>query len=150
MATPEQVKAAIAAAKGQVFTLVAKTKPTTDKVMERRIAEAGKRAVDGVAFASQKTLATEEVDGGTVSVVRVSGRPDPAWGGGDPLRVNKKGEVSLGFVISAMNEYGNATACPNAGVEGTACVDRGERHSHRAYGVDRIQSIVVRGEEFVK
>ena len=149
MATPEQVRAAIVAAKGQVFTLVAKTKPTSAKVMERRAEEAAGRAVEGVAFASQKTLSTEEVEGGTISVVRVSGRPDPAWGGGDPLRVNKKGEVSLGFVISAMNEYGNATACPNAGVEGTACVDRGERHSHRAYGVDRIQSIIVRGVEFV-
>jgi hypothetical protein len=149
MATPEQVRAAIAAAKGQVFTLVAKTKPTTAKVMERRAEEAAGRAVEGVAFASQKTLSTEEVDGGTVSVVRVSGRPDPAWGGGDPLRVNKKGEVSLGFVISAMNEYGNATACPNAGVAGSACEHRAERHSHRAYGVDRISSIVVRGEEFV-
>ena len=149
MATPEQVRAAIVAAKGQVFTLVAKTKPTSAKVMERRAEEAAGRAVEGVAFASQKTISTEEVEGGTISVVRVSGRPDPAWGGGDPLRVNKKGEVSLGFVISAMNEYGNATACPNAGVEGTACVDRGERHSHRAYGVDRIQSIIVRGEEFV-
>ena len=150
MATPEQVKAAIVAAKGQVFTLVAKTKPTPEKVLIKRIEIAGKNAVCGVSFASQKTLSTEEVEGGTISVVRVSGRPDPAWGGGDPLRVNKKGEISLGFVISAMNEYGNATACPNAGVEGTACVDRGERHSHRAYGVDRIQSIVVRGEEFVK
>lgn len=149
MATPEQVRAAIVAAKGQVFTLVAKTKPTSAKVMERRAEEAAGRAVEGVAFASQKTISTEEVEGGTISVVRVSGRPDPAWGGGDPLRVNKKGEVSLGFVISAMNEYGNATACPNAGVEGTACVDRGERHSHRAYGVDRIQSIIVRGVEFV-
>ncbi|NBP83504.1 hypothetical protein EBU60_06555, partial [bacterium] len=135
MATPEQVKAAIAAAKGQVFTLVAKTKPTPTKVLIKRAEIAEKNAVDGVAFSAQQTLATEEVDGGTISVVRVSGRPDPAWGGGDPLRVNKKGEVSLGFVISAMNEYGNATACPNAGVEGTACVDRGERHSHRAYGV---------------
>jgi hypothetical protein len=150
MATPEQVRAAIAAAKGQVFTLVAKTKPTPEKVLIKRAEIAEKNAVDGVAFSAQQTLATEEVDGGTISVVRVSGRPDPAWGGGDPLRTNKKGEVSLGFVISAMNEYGNATACPNAGVEGTACVDRGERHSHRAYGVDRIQSIVVRGEEFVK
>ena len=149
MATPEQVRAAIAAAKGQVFTLVAKTKPTSAKVMERRAEEAAGRAVEGVAFASQKTISTEEVEGGTISVVRVSGRPDPAWGGGDPLRVNKKGEVSLGFVISAMNEYGNATACPNAGVVGSACENRGERHSHRAYGVDRIQSIIVRGEEFV-
>jgi hypothetical protein len=150
MATPEQVRAAIAAAKGQVFSLVAKTKPTPEKVLIKRAEIAEKNAVDGVAFSAQQTLSTEEVDGGTISVVRVSGRPDPAWGGGDPLRTNKKGEVSLGFVISAMNEYGNATACPNAGVEGTACVDRGERHSHRAYGVDRIQSIVVRGEEFVK
>jgi hypothetical protein len=150
MATPEQVKAAIAAAKGQVFTLVAKTKPTPEKVLIKRAEKAKACAVDGVAFNAQQTLATEEVDGGTISVVRVSGRPDPAWGGGDPLRTNKKGEVSLGFVISAMNEYGNATACPNAGVAGTACEDRGERHSHRAYGVDRITSIVVRGEEFVK
>jgi hypothetical protein len=150
MATPEQVRAAIAAAKGQVFTLVAKTKPTPEKVLIKRVEKAKACAVDGVAFNAQQTLATEEVDGGTISVVRVSGRPDSAWGGGDPLRTNKKGEVSLGFVISAMNEYGNATACPNAGVAGTACVDRGERHSHRAYGVDRITSIVVRGEEFVK
>ena len=150
MATPEQVRAAIAAAKGQVFTLVAKTKPTPEKVLIKRVEKAKACAVDGVAFSAQQTLATEEVDGGTISVVRVSGRPDSAWGGGDPLRTNKKGEVSLGFVISAMNEYGNATACPNAGVAGTACVDRGERHSHRAYGVDRFTSIVVRGEEFVK
>ena len=150
MATPEQVRAAIVAAKGQVFTLVAKTKPTPEKVLIKRADDAAKRAVDGASFSAQQTISTEEVDGGTISVVRVSGRPDPAWGGGDPLRTNKKGEVSLGFVISAMTEYGNATACPNAGRAGTACEDRGERHSHRAYGVDRIQSIVVRGEEFVK
>ena len=150
MATAKQIHAAIAAAKGRVFTLVASTLPTSEKTLAKRAAIAENRAVDGITFRAQQTLATEEVDGGTISVVQVSGRPDPAWGGGDPLRVNKKGEVSLGFVISAMNEYGNATACPNAGVAGTACVDRGERHSHRAYGVDRIQSIVVRGEEFVK
>jgi len=127
MATAEQIHAAIAAAKGRVFTLVASTLPT-----------------------SEKTLATEEVDGGTISVVRVSGRPDPAWGGGDPIRLSKKGTQSLGFVVSAMEEYGNATACPNAGREGSACENRKERHSHRAYGLERITSVVVNGEEFVK
>ena len=150
MATEAQMRAAIAAAKGRVFTLVATTLPTSTATLGKRKAQAQAKATEGHTFAAQQTISTEQVDGGTISVVRVSGRPDPAWGGGDPLRTNKKGEVSLGFVISAMTEYGNATACPNAGRAGTACEDRGERHSHRAYGVDRIQSIVVRGEEFVK
>jgi hypothetical protein len=150
MATAEQIHAAIAAAKGRVFTLVASTLPTSEKTLAKRAADAEKRAVDGITFRAQQTLSTEEVDGGTISVVRVSGRPDFAWGGGDPIRLSKKGTQSLGFVVSAMEEYGNATACPNAGREGSACEDRKERHSHRAYGLERITSVVVAGEEFVK
>jgi len=150
MATAEQIHAAIAAAKGRVFTLVASTLPTSEKTLAKRAADAEKRAVDGITFRAQQTLSTEEVDGGTISVVRVSGRPDPAWGGGDPIRLSKKGTQSLGFVVSAMEEYGNATACPYSGREGSACEDRKERHSHRAYGLERITSVVVAGEEFVK
>jgi hypothetical protein len=150
MATADQIRAAIVAAKGRVFTLVASTLPTSEKTLAKRAAIAENRAVEGITFRAQQTLATEEVDGGTISVVRVSGRPDPAWGGGDPIRLSKKGTQSLGFVISAMEEYGNATACPYAGREGSACEDRKERHSHRAYGLERITSVVVAGEEFVK
>ena len=150
MATEAQIRAAIAAAKGRVFTLVASTLPTSEATLIKRAAIAKGKAVEGKTFAAQQTLSTEEVDGGTISVVRVSGRPDPAWGGGDPIRLSKKGTQSLGFVISAMEEYGNATACPYAGREGSACEDRKERHSHRAYGLDRITSVVVAGEEFIK
>ena len=150
MATAEQIHAAIAAAKGRVFTLVASTLPTSDKTLAKRAETACGKSVEGITFRAQQTLSTSEVEGGTISVVRVSGRPDFAWGGGDAVRLSKKGTQSLGFVVSAMEEYGYATACPNAGREGSACEERKERHSHRAYGVDRIQSIVVRGEEFVK
>ena len=150
MATAAQIHAAIAAAKGRVFTLVASTLPTSEKTLAKRAADAEKRAVEGITFRAQQTLSTEEVDGGTISVVRVSGRPDFAWGGGDPIRLSKKGTQSLGFVVSAMEEYGHATACPNAGREGSACEDRKERHSHRAFGLERITSVVVAGEEFVK
>ena len=150
MATAEQIHAAIAAAKGRVFTLVASTLPTSEKVLVKRAIDAKGKSVEGHTFSAQQTLSTSEVEGGTISVVRVSGRPDFAWGGGDPIRLSKKGTQSLGFVVSAMEEYGNATACPNAGREGSACEDRKERHSHRAYGLDRITSVVVAGEEFVK
>ena len=150
MATEQQLRAAIAAAKGRVFTLVASTLPTSEATIKRRKVVAKGKSVEGHTFAAQQTLSTSEVDGGTISVVRVSGRPDFAWGGGDPIRLSKKGTQTLGFVVSAMNEYGLATACPNAGREGSACEDRKERHSHRAYGLDRITSVVVNGEEFVK
>lgn len=150
MATEQQVRAAIAAAKGRVFTLVASTLPTSAKVLGKRAEIAAAKSVEGITFQAQQTLATEEVDGGTISVVRVSGRPDPAWGGGDPIRLSKKGTQSLGFVISAMEEYGVATACPYAGREGSACENRKERHTHRSYGLERITSVVVAGEEFVK
>jgi len=150
MATPEQIHAAIAAAKGRVFTLVASTLPTSEKTLAKRAETAQSKSVEGLTFRAQQTLSTSEVDGGTISVVRVSGRPDPAWGGGDPIRLSKKGTQSLGFVVSAMEEYGYATACPNSGREGSACENRKERHSHRAFGLDRITSVVVAGEEFVK
>jgi hypothetical protein len=150
MATAEQIHAAIAAAKGRVFTLVASTLPTSEKVLAKRAADAENKAVEGHTFSAQQTLSTHEVDGGTISVVRVSGRPDPAWGGGDPVRLSKKGTQSVGFLVYAMNEYGEATACPYAIREGSSCYGKGERHSHRAYGLDRITSVVVAGEEFVK
>jgi hypothetical protein len=150
MATAEQIHAAIAAAKGRVFTLVASTLPTSEKTLAKRAETACGKSVEGITFRAQQTLSTEEVDGGTISVVRVSGRPDFAWGGGDAVRLSKKGTQSLGFVVSAMEEYGYATACPNAGREGSACEERKERHSHRAYGLERITSVVVNGEEFVK
>ena len=98
MATAEQIHAAIAAAKGRVFTLVASTLPTSEKTLAKRAADAEKKSVEGITFRAQKTLSTEEVDGGTISVVRVSGRPDFAWGGGDPIRLSKKGTQTLGFV----------------------------------------------------
>ena len=150
MATAEQIHAAIAAAKGRVFTLVASTLPTPEKVLVKRAIDAKGKSVEGHTFAAQQTLSTHEVDGGTISVVRVSGRPDPAWGGGDAVRLSKKGTQSLGFLVYAMNEYGEATACPYASREGSSCYGKGERHSHRAYGLERISSVVVNGEEFVK
>ena len=150
MATAEQIHAAIAAAKGRVFTLVASTLPTPEKVLVKRAIDAKGKSVEGHTFAAQQTLSTHEVDGGTISVVRVSGRPDPAWGGGDPVRLSKKGTQSVGFIVYAMNEYGEATACPYASREGSSCYGKGERHSHRAYGLERISSVVVNGEEFVK
>jgi hypothetical protein len=150
MATAEQIHAAIAAAKGRVFTLVASTLPTSAKVLGKRAEIAAAKSVEGKTFAAQQTLATEEVDGGTISVVRVSGRPDTAWGGGDPIRLSKKGTQSVGFLVYAMEEYGVATACPYAIREGSSCYGKGARHTHRAYGLDRITSVVVAGEEFVK
>jgi len=150
MATAQQIRNAISAAKGRVFTIVAATLPTTEATLRRRHKVAEANSVEGVAFAASQTLATQQTDAGTISVVRVSGRPDPAWGGGDPIRTNKKGGESLGFLVSAMNEYGvGGTACPNTGRVGTACVNRKARHSHRAYGLDRISSVVVAGVEFV-
>lgn len=150
MATAEQIHAAIAAAKGRVFTLVASTLPTSAKVLGKRAEIAAAKSVEGHTFSAQQTLATEEVDGGTISVVRVSGRPDTAWGGGDPIRLSKKGTQSVGFLVYAMEEYGVATACPYAIREGSSCYGKGARHTHRAYGLERITSVVVAGEEFVK
>lgn len=136
------IVAALVAASGRIVRVVYNTLPTTDAVRASRERSVAKRAiVDGAMIARVRAVDTA-TDG--TAVVVLAGRYDAARGA---VRA-KNGTDTIGLILSAPAEHtiGGAlvpTACPNAGVDGTACADLAPRHGHRSLRTDRIVSISV-------
>jgi hypothetical protein len=140
--TIAQILAAFAAAKGRIITVSAAALPATEAQIASRKRRAALHQSAGRAIGRVITEGIAD-DGG--ALVRISGRIDRAWGD-NGIATSKSGSASISLVISAPEEYGMATYCPNAGREGTACVKRAPRHAHRSIRVDRISAITCGGE----
>jgi hypothetical protein len=134
------IVAAMIAAGGRIVRITYQTLPTTDAVRASRERSVAKRAIaDGAMIARVRAVDTTDSDG---AIVVLAGRYDAMRG----ALTSKAGTDTIGVILSAPAEHtiGGAlvpTACPNAGVAGTACESLAPRHGHRSLRTDRIIAI---------
>lgn len=149
--TYEQAREVCAKLGGMFSVLTAWSAPTTPKEFDRRKKDAASREAEHRPIGRVQTTGEQVVDDkGRVSFLyRVAGqvnRDEHPEG----VYLTKKGEPCVDVVISAPTEYGYTTACPYAGVVGSACERRRPFHSHRTVNLSRLVSWMVSGEEQVR
>jgi len=139
----DRVLAAMVAARGRIVRIVYHSLPTTEGVRAARGRAVAKRATSGAMIARVKHTDTA-ADGGAIVVL--AGRYDRDYEGGAGYKVAKAGTESVAVILSAPAEHTIdgalvPTACPNAGVIGTACEKLAPRHGHRTMRTERVISI---------
>ena len=143
--------AVMATARGRVVRVVYHAAPTTAAVAAARGRAVAKRALSTgamIARVSAHDIATN--DGGAIVslAARFSPRNDDA--NRDTFGVSVKGSAFVRMILAAPAEHTIdgalvPTACPNAGVDGTACANLAPRHGHRSLTLDRIVAVEAAG-----
>lgn len=132
---------------GMIVVIEAISAPTTAKMKAARKSKAAANAAEHRALGRVKVCGTvENTPQGEVFHFRVAGQinRDLHEAG---VYITKKGDPCVDIVVMAPTEYGYTVACPNAGVEGSACVKRRPFHSHRTINLTRLVKWVIAGEE---
>ena len=146
-----QAREIVARLGGQYSVLTAWSAPTTKAQIEHREKSAAERQ------AEHRAIGRVKVDPSSVSYdekgrmtfqFRVAGQVERVKDESG-VWLNLKGEPCVTILIGAPTEYGYTTACPNAGVEGTACEGRQPNHCHRSVNLSRLVSWVQSGVDLI-
>ncbi|CAB4148944.1 hypothetical protein UFOVP529_38 [uncultured Caudovirales phage] len=139
----DRVLAAMVAARGRIVRIAYHALPATEADRAARARSVAKRATTGAMIARVKHTDTG-ADGG--AIVTLAGRYDRNYANGAGYAVSKQGNDTIMAILSAPAEHTIdgalvPTACPNAGIVGTACESLAPRHGHRSLRTERILSI---------
>lgn len=148
----DRVLSAMVAAIGRTMRITYHALPTTEAERAARGRAVAKRAAaDGAAMIARVKHTETADDGGAIVVL--AGRFDRSYNKGAGFLVAKSGSESVSVILSAPAEHDESgalipTACPNAGVVGSACESLAPRHGHRTLRTERIISITC-GDEYL-
>jgi len=138
----------LAALAGRIVRIAYHTAPISAAVAKNRAEQVAKRALTNGAMIARVTAHDAVTnDGGTI--VTLAARWDSTAPDGGAF-VSAKGNALTRWILAAPAEHTIdgalvPTACPNAGVDGTACAALRPRHGHRTLSADRIISISMGG-----
>lgn len=131
---------------GMIVVVEAWSAPTTKKQFIARKAKAAANVAEHRALGRVKVCGESiQTEKGEIFRFKVAGQVNRDVHA-EGVYITKKGEPAVDIVVMAPTEYGYQTACPNAGVEGSACVKRRPFHCHRTINLTRLVSWVIAGE----